>query len=121
MNYKTFLLIVFLFVSNLNQIFAEKDENVVTLIVHGVGISETDAVNDAHISAIRQATNSFVFNEQIITNGEFTKDNHISLSSGRAKDFKIISSNRKADGRFEIKASVSVEKNSSLKNLRGLK
>lgn len=121
MNYKTFLLIVFLFVSNLNQIFAEKDENVVTLIVHGVGISETDAVNDAHISAIRQATNSFVFNEQIITNGEFTKDNHISLSSGRAKDFKIISSNRKADGRFEIKASVSVEKNSSLKNLTSSK
>jgi hypothetical protein len=116
MIYKTFLFIVLLFVSNLTQIYAQ-DKNIVTVISHGVGISENEAVKDALISAIKQVSGAFVFNETIIINDVLTKDNLITISNGMVTDFKLIESNRKADGRFEIKASVSVEKNKSLKNL----
>ena len=116
MNFKTFLLISLLFVSNSAQIYAQ-DKNIITVISHGVGISENEAVKDALISAIKQVSGVFVFNETIIKNDVLTKDNLISVSNGMATDFKLISSNRKADGRFEIKASVSVEKNRSLENL----
>ena len=117
MNYKTFLLSGLLFVSYLDQIYAQKNENVVTLIVHGVGISENEAVKDALVSAINQASSRFVFAEKIITNDELTKDNLITISNGMVTDFKQIASNRLPDGKFEIKASVSVVKDRSLKNL----
>ena len=117
MNYKTFLLSGLLFVSYLDQIYAQKNENVVTLIVHGVGISENEAVKDALVSAINQVSGRFVFAEKIITNDELTKDNLITISNGMVTDFKQIASNRRPDGKFEIKASVSVEKDRSLKNL----
>jgi len=117
MNFKFFLLSGLLFVSYLDQIYAQKNDNVVTLIVHGVGISENEAVKDALVSAINQASSRFVFAEKIITNDELTKDNLITISNGMVTDFKQIASNRRPDGKFEIKASVSVEKDRSLKNL----
>ena len=41
-------------------------KNIITVISHGVGISENEAVKDALISAIKQVSGVFVFNETII-------------------------------------------------------
>lgn len=95
-------------------------ENFVTIITHGRGLSEKDAINDALISAIRQSSDkTYIHKEIVLKNDEIIKNELLAVSDGAVSDFKVLTTSQDAKGYFVVKAKVNVQKNKSLSNLLG--
>ena len=94
-----------------------KDEKFTTVISHGKGLSEQDAIKDALISAIRQSSGTYLHNEIVIKNDVLKKDNLLAISDGMVSDFKLLSVSKDSNGFFLVKAFVTVEKRKTLTNL----
>lgn len=87
---KQILLIWFFVVASLSSAFAQNNE--VSLIVTGEGVTKQEATNNALRSAIEQAFGVFVSANTEILNDELVKDEIATVSSGNVKSFKEISS-----------------------------
>ena len=95
-------------VNNMSGINA--DENIVTLVASGTGLTKENATKSALRSALEQAYGTFVSSNTQIVNDELVKDEIVSISSGNIRNYNEISCIELPQGGYDVsvKAVVSI-------------
>lgn len=79
------------------------------VIVTGMGLTETKAINTATKNAIQQVVGMYVVSEEVMKNQELIKDEVLSYSNAYVRSFKVLKKSKDEDGLIEIRAQVEVE------------